>query len=124
MNKLVDHLLVLEGGGSVKDYPGNYTEYIHSEDSLTQSSQLKQKEEPTPKVPREKKRLSYHEKREFESLENQIEELEKRKTELNSLMNSGITDYNTLQLYSSELNDILKQLDEKSNRWLELAELT
>jgi ATP-binding cassette subfamily F protein uup len=124
MNKLVDHLLVLEGAGTVKDFPGNYYEYIAWKESEKPVTTLAKKEEAPKKALKEKKRLSYLEKREFESLEKEIRQLEQRKTELTEAMSAGNADFAALQKFSSELSEVMKQLESKSDRWLELSELS
>lgn len=137
MDKIVDHLFVFEGNGIVSDFPGNYTIYRNKEEEEQQrkakeESKLKaaskaQKEaaakvenKPAQQV---KKRLSYNEKREFEQLEKEIPELEKQKTELENLLNSGSLPHDELYEKSMELDKIKTLLDEKEFRWLELSEL-
>jgi ATP-binding cassette subfamily F protein uup len=124
MNKLVDHLLVLEGDGMVKDFPGNYHEYIAWKESETPKVTVEKKEETPRQKPKEKRRLSYLEKREFESLEKEIRQLEQRKIELTEAMSAGDADFAAIQKFSSELSDVMKQLESKSDRWLELSEFS
>lgn len=54
MNKLVDHLLVLEGNGIVKDFPGNYNEYLARKESETPAAPVERKTEAPTKVVKEK----------------------------------------------------------------------
>lgn len=124
MNKLVNHLLVLQGDGSIKDFPGNYHEYIAWKESQTAVSTIAKKEEAPKKALKEKKRLSYLEKREFESLEKEIQQLEEQKNKLMTEMSGGSADFNTMQKYSFELTDVMKQLELKTDRWLELSEFS
>lgn len=122
MNKLVDHLLVLEGNGIVKDFPGNYNEYLARKESETPAAPVERKTEAPTKVVKEKKRLSYLEKREFETLEKEIPQLEHRKAELTSMMSGGNNDFAALQKFSAELTEIMQQLEAKTDRWLQLSE--
>jgi ATP-binding cassette subfamily F protein uup len=69
-----------------------------------------------------KGKLSFKEKYEFEQLSEQIEKLEKRKEELETEMNSGIEDHEKLMKVSDELGEVVKELTEKEDRWLELSE--
>lgn len=126
MDKVVDHLLIFEGEGSIKGFNGTYGEY-----------RLKKKEEekkaPVPaagkertggkEVEKEKKKLTYKEKLEFESLEKEIAQLEKEKERISEQLNSGITDHVELEKLGQQLSGILSRLDTKTDRWLELSEL-
>jgi ATP-binding cassette subfamily F protein uup len=71
-----------------------------------------------------KRKASYQEKKEYEQLEQQLAQLEARKTELTEVMNAGTTtDHAQLTAWASELEGINQELEEKEMRWLELAEL-
>jgi len=124
MNKLVDHLFVFEGDGMVTDFPGNYNEYLFSRsEKLSEEKSETPKEQPK-KSNKEKSRLSYHEKREFTQLEKELDELEKRKAQLTEEMNSGLLDYEALQKKSLEYGEVTKAIEEKTDRWLVLSELS
>lgn len=131
MDKIVDHLFVFEGDGKISDFPGNYTIYRNEQEEkirLEQAKSTPKKEKPESKVTfsyetKEKKKLSFNEKREFEQLETEIEELEKKKENLEMELHSGTLDHEQLHEKSKELMQIKSQLDEKENRWLELSEL-
>lgn len=83
---------------------------------------MERKTEAPTKVLKEKKRLSYLEKREFETLEKEIPQLEHRKAELTSMMSGGNNDFAALQKFSAELTEIMQQLEAKTDRWLQLSE--
>lgn len=95
MNKVVDHLLVFEGEGRIRDFPGNYDEYL--EWKQLRDAELRTRHDaesgtvPVPKRParNDKRRLSFNEKRELERLEKEIPELEARKAELEQSLCSG-----------------------------------
>ena len=129
IDRLVDHTFVLEGDGSIKDYPGNYTEY--------RTWKSNQKDEPFPSLEKEMPKLntknkentfletsnkkhSYKTQRELDELEIEIPKLEKQKQELELQLASGITDYNQIQELSNEAKRINELLDQKSTRWLEI----
>ncbi|HYV93280.1 MAG TPA: ABC-F family ATP-binding cassette domain-containing protein [Chitinophagales bacterium] len=128
MNKLVDHLFVFEGNGIVSDFPGNYNEYLafreekESEKKMDAKTDAIAQSDSIGSQPKKKSQLSYHERREFSDLEKEIENLEKRKVQLTEEMNSGALDFAALQKCSVEFGKVEKQLDEKSMRWLELAD--
>lgn len=129
IDRLVDHTFVLEGDGSIKDFPGNYTEY--------RTWKCNQKDEPFPSLEKEipklstknkentfletsNKKHSYKTQRELDELEIEIPKLEKQKQELELQLASGITDYNQIQELSDEAKRINELLNQKSTRWLEI----
>jgi ATP-binding cassette subfamily F protein uup len=126
MDKLVDHLFVFEGNGKIKDFPGNYTQFRNRQ---LEKEQQKKKEEkpakenkPKSKPQTGKKKLSYKEKLEFETLEKEIETLEMKKEALEQAINAGNLSQEDLLTKSSELSELLTKIENKSDRWLELAE--
>jgi ATP-binding cassette subfamily F protein uup len=124
MDKLVDHLFIFEGDGLIVDHNGNYNEYRDEQKRIESeiNKELLSKREEIIKPPKPKTRLSYNEKVEFENLTKEIEELEERKNKLNSLLNAGEGDYQTLTNMSKELVETIKLIEEKTHRWLELSE--
>ncbi len=133
IDRLVDHTFVLEGDGSIKDYPGNYTEY--------RTWKGNQKNEPIPSLEKEitklniknkentflettNKKLSYKTQRELDELEIEIPKLEKQKKELELQLTSDIKDYSQIKELSDEAARINNLLDRKSTRWLEIQEET
>lgn len=123
MNKLVDHLFVFEGEGIVSDFPGNYNEYLVYRTQKTPKEKAEVVKEQPKKSVKEKVRLNYNEKKEFAELAKEIEKLDQRKEQLTEEMNSGTLDFAALQKRSLEFAEVEKQLDRKSMRWLELADL-
>ncbi|MGN6416216.1 MAG: ABC-F family ATP-binding cassette domain-containing protein [Pseudobacter sp.] len=126
MDRLVDHLFVFDGDGVVRDFPGNYSQYRLSKKEEEQkeappkAAEIKQ-EKPAAK-PEEKKRLSFKEKREFETLEKEIAALGQEKDAVNEKLNSGSVPFDELQQLSLRIGEITALLDEKELRWLELSE--
>ncbi len=126
MDKLVDHLFVFDGSGTIKDFPGNYTDFRATTNTVaTPINKTKEKEtkQTHQKDASQARKLSYNEKREFEALEKEIPSLEKEKAVLIDKLNGGSTDHEELTAWSSAIEDITNQLDEKEMRWLELSEL-
>lgn len=127
LNKLCDHLFVFEGEGKIRDFPGNYAQYREKKaqeeaeaGSPPPASSKDKREKEAPQS--DSRKLSFNEKREYESLENEIEELEGKKADLIGLINGGETDYEKITAWSTELEATNALLEEKSDRWLELAE--
>lgn len=128
MDRLVDHLLVFEGEGTISDFPGNYTQYRLQEDKkkiAVDSPQLTVKATTAPQqtAPVEKKKVSFKEKREFELLQKEIEDLNAEKEKITAQLNDGTLPFEELQKLSNRIGELASLLDEKEMRWLELSEL-
>ena len=128
MDRLVDHLLVFEGNGVVRDYPGNYTEYRIRQKEREQPLPDGSMQQDTPKkdVPgpekKEKKKLSYREQQEFQRLEQEIPGLEKEKQTITEQMTDITLPYEQLQQLAARITVVTQLLEEKELRWLELSE--
>jgi len=126
MDNLVEHYFVFEGNGVVNDFNGTYSEYraLKAEQESGQkstSTEKKKSEHPKPSNSNSEK-LSYKEKKEYQKLEREIEELEKKKSAIQSQMSSSDLDYEKLQELSETFASLKDELEEKEFRWLELAE--
>jgi len=125
MDKLVDHLFVFEGEGKIKDFNGKYADYRdwkQEEEKEAKKLEKAAKPKTTHRAPQEKKKLSFKEKQEYEKLESEIEQLEEEKEQLEANLGSGELDHQKLQEWSERIAEIIKLVDEKTERWLELAE--
>lgn len=129
MDKVVDHLLVFQGDGVVKDFPGNYTQYrewsaLPENKPETAAAQDKASGNANAgrNQPREKKRLSFKEKREFEQLDADIQCLEAEKQQIVEALSGGELSADRITELSKRLPQLEEELDEKSMRWLELSE--
>ncbi|MFA5329836.1 MAG: ABC-F family ATP-binding cassette domain-containing protein [Prolixibacteraceae bacterium] len=126
MDKIVDHLFVFNGDGTVKDFPGSYTIWRNKQLEDEEQEKKLRKPEPKaqPKPAKEKERkLTFNEKKELEQLETDIALLENQKAELNEELNSGALTNIQLQEKSMRFAEITDLLDAKEMRWLELSEL-
>ena len=136
MDKVVDHLLVFNGDGEIKDFPGNYTQYREFSKCETMPPKLggdrgmnkgKQSESSDPQPPNlgglTKRKLTYKEKRELEQLEKDIEALEAEKKQIEEALCGGTTSVEDITTMSKRLPVLNEELDEKSMRWLELSEI-
>lgn len=129
MDKVVDHLLVFNGEGQIRDFPGNYTQY--REYSALESKEIaKEKTVSKPTVTKKayrndtRRRLTYKEKLEFAQLEKDIERLETEKKEIEDALCSGTLSVDNITEKSIRLPLLTDELDEKSMRWLELSEFS
>jgi ATP-binding cassette subfamily F protein uup len=130
MDKIVDHIFAFEGDGYIKDFPGNYTEYrLWKDEQLKESTDNKktkpefEEAPPTPLKGLDKRKMSFKERQEFESIEKEIAKKEGRKIEIVKLMNEGKTDFGVLSELGQELENINSFLEMKELRWLELSEI-
>lgn len=124
LDSIVDHLFVLEGGGVIKDFPGNYTEYREYADAQRKLSDPQKAVQPTgekPRRPRESNKMTFKERKEFEALTEEIDALNAEKSELEAIFNSGEV-VNDIAEKSARYEEVKALLDEKELRWLELSE--
>lgn len=134
MDKVVDHLLVFHGEGEVQDFPGNYTQYREWADYKQEQERIQTREEKknTPEADtsqqkrirlNDKRRLSFKEKRELESLTTLIDSLEQEKKQIIDALSSGQLSVDEITEKSMRLPVLEKEIDGKSTRWLELSEI-
>jgi len=126
MDKVVDHLLVFNGQGDIRDFPGNYSDYRDWSEARKQKEKEaeKPKEEKTARVrENDKRKMSYKEKMEFAQIEKDMEELEQEKATLESDLCSGSLPSELLVEKSKRIAEIIDLIDEKTMRWLELSEI-
>ncbi len=124
LDNIVDHLFVFEGNGVIKDFPGNYSDYRKWRDeSMLQNKETSTPKDKTTEKPRTERqpKMTFKERKEFELLTIEIEQLTTEKEELDILFNSGKEIHDIIEK-SARYNDIKQLLDEKEMRWLELSE--
>ena len=124
MDKVVDHIFEYKGDGVIKDFPGNYTQLrdkqMEAEKQINTSKISKTSDVSEKKV--RKPGLSFKEKKEFESLSLEIENLETEKIFIETEMSLGSLIPDDLYLKSVRHGELMKILDDKEMRWLELSE--
>jgi len=150
LDRLVDHLFVFTGGGKVKDFAGNYTQYRSfladeasgaAQDMGPSSSPRREGPSTSPRregpstSPRStpaasekphtpsKRKLSWKEQQEFAALEGEIEALTAEKASLEEALSSGTLAPDALSAASSRYGEVSSLLDDKETRWLELSEI-
>lgn len=133
MDKVVDHLLVFKGEGEIQDFPGNYTQYrewcrlqpkTEGEGAEKKATKPTVKEQPSATQKKEgKRKMTYKEKREYEQLTKELEQLENEQKTLEEALCSGQLSVEELTEKSKRLPEIKDEIDEKEMRWLELAEI-
>ncbi len=130
LDRLVDHLLIIGEDGQVKDFIGSYTGYrtylkdMQAEKKAAEKSAEKASAKDTRRRPDEgKKKLSFKEKRELETLESDLENLQKEKAGLEAQLSQGDLSFEALQTATARFAAVSALIDEKEMRWLELSEL-
>ena len=120
MDKIVDSLFVFRGDGVVENFPGNYSDYRTYEDSKPKEKVVKVEKKLAIATP-SKVKLSFEEKREFGSLEKDIERLGRKKKSIEaSFMDEGITQEQVAKK-SEELQKVISSLEQKEERWFEIS---
>ena len=120
MDKIVDSLFVFRGDGIVENFPGNYSDYRTYEDSKPKEKVVKV-EKKQQKIKPTQVKLSFEEKREFGSLEKDIERLVRKKKLIEASFMDEEISQEQVKEKSEELQHIIISLDEKEERWLELS---
>ncbi len=126
MDKMVDHILVFQGDGEVKDILGNYTDFRKQEKQIEKENKVVSQSKEVPnknkKASKVKTKLSFKENEEFKQLEIDLEKLEIEKADLTE----GISDESrtNAELYDmgKRLGEVVDLIDQKTERWMELAE--
>lgn len=129
MDKVVDHIFVFGGEGDIKDFPGNYSDWrcwrLEEKAAAAKEAAEKAAKSSAPKQSyrtETKRKLTFKERKEYESLEEEIMLLEEEKTALEQEMSSGALDNNTLMAKAERIQVVMELIDRKTNRWIELSE--
>ncbi len=139
LDSIADHLFVFEGEGQVKDFPGNYSEYrVWREERDRKEKALSDKAKATGTSDSHSQggnqparfsrgglekpvKMTFKERKEFETLSSEIETLNQEKETLEQLFKSGET-IDDINEKSRRYNELISIIDEKELRWLELSE--
>jgi len=121
MDKIVDHLFVFRGNGVIEDFPGNYTDFRVYEDSIEPETKTVEKKEKKSWRQDDSDKLSYNEQKEYKRLEKDIQRLEEEKEAIEALFVTSELSQEEIQEKSMELQKIINESEEKTERWFELA---
>lgn len=127
LDKVANRILAFEDGG-VREFFGNYTDYLDEKAFLQEQSALLEKEKAqasvkVEKVKEDKKRMSYFEKQEWATIEDEIAELEAKIEEIEAAMLENASDYGQLASLQRDLDATNESLLEKYERYEYLSEL-
>jgi ATP-binding cassette subfamily F protein uup len=125
LDRTVNFIWSFDGNGNIKEYPGNYTNYLeYKEREKRNYNKSLIKEQPKYKKDTAKIKLSYKEQREFDELDKQIPEMEKQKLALENLLaNIDLSNYKEIERVSLEIEKLAKKIDVFTERWIELQEI-
>jgi ABC transport system ATP-binding/permease protein len=150
LDRTIDVVFALEPGGNIRQYPGNYSVYLDVQKAETEPTEAKGNAKATAKPANQPtaqasesnletkatsssnasaktsdkpRKLSFKEKREYETLETQVPEMEAEKAALEKLLyNNPPNDFSQLQQLTEQLAQLSEAIDQATERWLELAE--
>lgn len=125
MDKIVDHLLVFESEGKIKDFIGSFTEYRDQQvqnKNTKKTEPAKLTEEKQTKNTNSKRKLSFKEQKELENIEKEMPVLKEKQDEILEKLNNE-TDYSIISELSQKLEETTSQLEAYEMRWLELQEI-
>lgn len=127
LDKLAHQLLIFHGRGDIESYVGRMSDYLekkadHRADTQQQAKAVKSKKEQEKEVKKEKTRLNYHEKKEWESIEEELFTMDERLEEIAEEMAVSGHDLGKLQDLDKERIELENALEDKMNRWEYLAQ--
>ena len=135
MDKVVEHLLVFQGEGKIKDFPGNYSQYrewikLQPKDEASNQNKNTPNTDNTasssgPRDPNavKKRKMTFKEKQEFAQLDKDIDALTEERKKIEAELSSGTNDVERITELSKRLPLLNEELEEKEMRWLELSEI-
>lgn len=119
MDKLVDHIFVLEGDGNIQDFNGTYSEFQYRQ----KEEKIESHHESVAEKEVSSGKLSYEQRKVFARIEKEIEKLEKQKTELTERFEDTTLDHEEILKLSKNLDAINEELSDKEMQWLEMSEM-
>lgn len=124
LDKVVQQLIVLKGDGDIDTFYGNYSEFLEKDTKLPERKKAEIKEEASQKDKPKKKRMSYNEQKEFETIEDDIAKVESRLEEITNEMNNTGSDFEKAQKLMEEESGLNEKLEHLIERWTYLTELS
>jgi len=120
MDKIIDHLFVLEDG-LISDFPGDYSSYRVYKDSEIKISTKEKKSDS--RIADKKTAISYKEQKEFKQIEKDIDKLNQEKKKIEQAFVDGIIPEDEMFEKGQQLEEIIKTIEDKEERWLEISML-
>ena len=121
---MVDRILAFDGHGNINQYEGGYTDYRNKiSGTLEPVNESKEVKVKTEKSQERKRKLSYNEKREYETIDEEIAELESKIEDIEQGIAEKSSDYSELNRLMEEKAELESELEKKMDRWVYLNEL-
>lgn len=126
LDRVAEQLLIFKGQGKIERYVGRFTDYLNQSDESsskpTDQSRVNPAPQTTPKATKDKTKLTYGERLEWDQLNEDIDQLTDQQQALELAMSENGDNYEKLARLQQELNEVVKTLDEKTARWEYLSE--
>ncbi len=122
IDRLTEQLFIIEEKGHIRIYIGNYTDYRMEQEEKKQLAKDSLSSITKPQSPI-KKKASFNEQKEYASVAKEIEEVEERLKALTLQLNSDAQNHDELNNIAKKIKELNIELEQKTNRWIELAEL-
>lgn len=124
LDRVVDRILAFDGHGNINQYEGGYTDYRNKiSATLEPVNESKEVKVKTDKSQERKRKLSYNEKREYETIDEEIAELESKIEDIEKGIAEKSSDYSELNRLMEEKAELESELEKKMDRWVYLNEL-
>jgi ATP-binding cassette subfamily F protein uup len=124
LDKVADDLLIFHGNGQIQRYTGRFTDYLKEQqaakDSQQAAKETTKKAKPAPKekpAAKKKTKLTYAEQLEWNHIDDDLDQLDQKHQDLEKQMAEAASDYTKLADLQKQLNEVQKQIDEKTARW-------
>lgn len=122
LDRVADSLLIFQGNGKIDRYTGRFTDYLkQAEAKPKQTSAASHQSKPTPaKAPaksKEKTKLTYAEKLEWDQLNDDLDKLDSKQTEIENAMGANVDNYEKLAQLQKDLNEVQTTIAAKTKRW-------
>jgi ABC transport system ATP-binding/permease protein len=125
MDKIVDHMFVFQGNGEILDFPGNYSDWRSYDESAEPADKEDKKADAADKKNwkqnRVKAGLSFNEQKEFDKIEKDIKDLERKKIDIEAQFSNGSVADKDISAKAEELQKVLTDIESKTERWFELS---
>ncbi len=123
LDRIAERIFAFEDGGRLTQYEGGYSDYLRAR-SPEEPKKTKEKTEKKSWKPKNTKlKFSYHEQREYDTIDEDIEKLEEKISEVEQLMEENSSQYTKLADLTAQKEELEQQLNEKMERWVYLNDL-
>lgn len=125
LDRIVDRILAFEGAGVINQYEGGYTDYKNkTKDIMKISENTSEIKEKTKKTGTRKRKMSYNEQREYETIDDEIAVLEEKIVQADEEIAKNSSNYYELNQWMEKKQTFEKELEEKMERWMYLQDLS